>query len=37
MATVFEQQFTRQSVVVLGVLAVVGVAVVVLILRRRPK
>lgn len=37
MATAFEQQFTQRSLVLLGVLAVAGVAVVVFLLRRRRK
>lgn len=35
MATEFEEQFTRRSVILLGVLAVAGVAVIVVLLRRR--
>lgn len=35
MATAFEEQFTRRSVILLGVLAVAGVAVIVVLLRRR--
>ena len=35
MATAFEEQFTRRSYIVLGVLALAAIAGVVLILRRR--